>query len=101
MAPDFSSATEVGAHHWLIEFENNPTDSAAFMQTLDEQLKKENADYDAKRKGNINIGTPLLTVAKEGTFHKWLKFKGKLGGQHKVPRLQNDDVLLKEILNLS
>jgi hypothetical protein len=101
VAPDFSNPTEVGAHHWLIEFDNEPNNINDFISTLDQQLKIENADYDAKRKGNINIGTPLLTVAKEGTFHKWLKFKGKLGGQHKVPRLQNDDVLLKEILNLS
>jgi hypothetical protein len=101
VAPDFSGAAEVGAHHWLIEFENNPADSAAFMQSLDEQLKKENADYDAKRKGNINIGFPLLSLAAPGTFHQWLKNKGKLGGQHKVPRLQNDDTLLKEIMRQS
>ena len=100
VAPDFSQTGDVGAHHWLIEFEETPSDLAGFVTTLDNQLKKANADYEAKRKGNINIGRPLLTVATQGTFHKWLKHKGKLGGQHKVPRLQNDDVLLKEILSL-
>jgi hypothetical protein len=96
-APDFSNANEVGAHHWLIEFENEPADLSAFCQTLDEELKHINADYDAKRKGNINIGAPRVTVAANGTFHRWLKQKGKLGGQHKVPRLQNTPHLLREI----
>jgi hypothetical protein len=70
----------------------------AFSQTLDQALKKANADYDAKRKGNINIGFPLLTLATKGTFHCWLKQKGKLGGQHKIPRLQNTPNLLQEIM---
>lgn len=97
-APDFSKNEQVGAHHWLIEFENEPQDLLAFSRTLDTELQKVNADYDAKRKGNINIGAPLITTVPQGTFHKWLKKKGKLGGQHKVPRLQNSDRLLKEIL---
>ncbi|MEN9743083.1 MAG: hypothetical protein RLZZ65_888 [Bacteroidota bacterium] len=100
VAPYFSSTTEVGGHHWLIEFEKKPADSEAFKNTLDEQLKLANADYDAKRKGNINIGMPLITLASTGTFHKWLKQKGKLGGQHKIPRLQNTNHLLLEILAL-
>lgn len=97
-APDFSNANQVGAHHWLIEFESAPANLCAFEQTLDAQLKLINADYDAKRKGNINIGAPFITTVTHGTFHRWLKQKGKLGGQHKVPRLQNNDTLLKEIL---
>ena len=98
VAPDFNGAAAVGAHHWLIEFESNPSDLEAFIQTLDSQLKNENADYDAKRKGNINIGFPLVSIAAPGTFHQWLKNKGKLGGQHKIPRLLNNDTLLKEIM---
>ena len=97
-APDFSHGAQVGAHRWLIEFEKAPTDIQAFAQTLDNELKRVNADYDAKRKGNINIGAPFITVVADGTFHRWLKQKGKLGGQHKIPRLQNNDTLLKEIL---
>lgn len=97
--PDFTGAHAVGAHHWLIEFKNQPTDLAAFCATLDQQLKLINADYDAKRKGNINIGPPVITAMAAGTFHRWLKQKGKLGGQHKVPRLQNTAVLIQEILS--
>jgi len=99
VAPDFSQTTQVGRHHWLIEFEQAPNDLDAFACSLDAALKKANADYDAKRKGNINIGSPLITMASHGTFHRWLKQKGKLGGQHKVPRLQNHDALLQEILS--
>jgi len=98
VCPDFSNDAHVGRHHWLIEFEKEPQDMNAFASTLDAALKKNNADYDAKRKGNINIGFPLITVASNGTFHRWLKHKGKLGGQHKVPRLQNTEDLLNEIL---
>lgn len=98
-APIFDQPNEVGSHHWVIEFDNEPQDLLAFAQTLDAQLKEVNADYQAKRKGNINIGAPLITSVAKGTFHRWLKQKGKLGGQHKVPRLQNTDTLLKEILS--
>ncbi len=98
VAPDFSDSTQIGRHHWLIEFEQDPIDLSVFTETLDQALKKANADYDAKRKGNINIGLPLVTLATNGTFHRWLKQKGKLGGQHKIPRLQNSEHLLNEIL---
>ncbi|MNR68958.1 GH3 auxin-responsive promoter [compost metagenome] len=43
---------------------------------------------------------PLLHVAPEGTFYNWMKNKGKLGGQHKVPRLANDRKYLEELLGL-
>lgn len=100
-APYFDEEKVVGGHHWLIEFREEPTDEALFLQELDHLLKDENADYDAKRKDNINIGYPKMTKVPNGTFHQWLKSKGKLGGQHKVPRLMNDDRLLNEILDLT
>jgi hypothetical protein len=99
-APCFSSEQMVGNHHWVIEFSELPSSVEEFLQHLDQGLKVENADYDAKRKDNINIGFPTLTIVPTGTFHQWLKEKGKLGGQHKGPRLRNDAVLLNEILAL-
>ncbi|MDP4638084.1 MAG: GH3 auxin-responsive promoter family protein [Crocinitomicaceae bacterium] len=99
-APCFSSEQMVGNHHWVIEFSELPSSVEEFLQKLDQGLKVENADYDAKRKDNINIGFPILTIVPTGTFHQWLKEKGKLGGQHKVPRLRNDAVVLNEILAL-
>jgi hypothetical protein len=100
-APYFNEEKVVGGHHWLIEFREEPSDASLFLSELDLLLKAENADYDAKRKDNINIGYPKLTTVPSGTFHLWLKSKGKLGGQHKVPRLMNDDRLLNEILALT
>ena len=100
-APYFDEEKVVGGHHWLIEFREKAKDEAKFMVDLDKCLKEQNADYDAKRKDNINIGFPKLTVVPTGTFHHWLKSKGKLGGQHKVPRLMNEPDLLNEILTLT
>jgi hypothetical protein len=99
-APYFDEQKVIGGHHWLIEFREEPNDEGQFLEELDQLLKNENADYDAKRKDNINIGYPKMTKVPSGTFHLWLKSKGKLGGQHKVPRLMNDATLLNEILNL-
>ena len=100
-APYFNEEKVVGGHHWLIEFREEPNDESLFLAELDHLLKVENADYEAKRKDNINIGYPKMTTVPSGTFHLWLKSKGKLGGQHKVPRLMNDDRLLNEILTLN
>ena len=100
-APYFDEEKVIGGHHWVIEFREQPSDEALFLKELDQLLKLENADYDAKRRDNINIGYPKMTKVPSGTFHQWLKSKGKLGGQHKVPRLMNDDRLLNEILDLT
>lgn len=100
-APYFDEENVIGGHHWVIEFREQPEDEQQFLQELDQLLKEENADYDAKRKDNINIGYPKMTKVPSGTFHLWLKSKGKLGGQHKVPRLMNDDRLLNDILTLT
>jgi hypothetical protein len=100
-APYFDDGNVIGGHHWLIEFREQPDDEQQFLAELDQLLKTENADYDAKRKDNINIGHPKMTIVPSGTFHLWLKSKGKLGGQHKVPRLMNDATLLNEILSLT
>jgi hypothetical protein len=100
-APYFDEGNVIGGHHWLIEFREQPDDEQQFLAELDQLLKTENADYDAKRKDNINIGHPKMTIVPSGTFHLWLKSKGKLGGQHKVPRLMNDATLLNEILSLT
>jgi len=60
-------------------------------------LRRENSDYDAKRKNNM-ILTPLkITVVPKGLFYKWMKSRDKYGGQHKVPRLANDDRYVKEL----
>ncbi|RPD49251.1 hypothetical protein DNI29_00150 [Hymenobacter sediminis] len=88
-----------GGHHWIVEFSQPPTDAAQFALVLDDTLRQLNSDYDAKRHRDLALMPPKLTVAPAGTFEQWLAKKGKLGGQHKVPRLSNSRELLDEILN--
>jgi hypothetical protein len=89
-APIYMSDKGAGAHEWLIEFEQAPTDMQAFAIELDKNLQAVNSDYEAKRHKDIALGLPQITAVKKGCFHEWLKRKGKLGGQHKVPRLSNE-----------
>ncbi len=97
-APVYFSEQDNGAHEWLIEFEKAPSDINAFTQELDNALKQVNSDYEAKRYKDIALRSPVLKVLKKGTFEAWLKSKGKLGGQHKVPRLSNERTYVEEII---
>jgi hypothetical protein len=96
-APIFMSDKGAGAHEWLIEFENPPTDMHAFTIELDKNLQSVNSDYEAKRYKDIALGLPQITAVKKDCFHEWLKRKGKLGGQHKIPRLSNERKFLEEL----
>ncbi len=96
-APVYFSASSNGAHEWLIEFEKEPANLAIFTSALDTSLKELNSDYEAKRYKNIALKIPVVRSLPKGTFQNWLKLKGKLGGQHKVPRLSNDRKLVDEI----
>jgi GH3 auxin-responsive promoter len=100
-APVYFSENTNGAHEWLIEFEKEPADLYQFAQQLDTALKSLNSDYEAKRYKDIALRMPILHALKPGSFNAWLKSKGKLGGQHKVPRLSNERTLLEEILQLN
>lgn len=98
--PVYFSEQSNGAHEWLIEFEKQPNCIHQFTSLLDEELKRQNSDYEAKRYKEIALSKPLVKVLPAGHFNKWLKNKNKLGGQHKVPRLSNDRKILEEILSL-
>ncbi len=98
VAPIYMDGKTQSKHEWLIEFERNPNDINRFMFLLDESLRAVNSDYDAKRTKNMALGKPLLHVLKSGSFDKWLQKKGKLGGQHKVPRLMNSREIVEQIL---
>lgn len=99
-APVYFSDNSNGAHEWLFEFENPPEDMKRFTQLFDDELKKTNSDYEAKRHKDIALGLPIVHSIPKGTFQLWLKQKGKLGGQHKVPRLANDRTYIDDILTL-
>jgi len=89
-----------GAHEWLIEFDNAPKDIVLFGSILDKRLREINSDYDAKRSYDLNLKIPVLRELEKGSFYNWLKEKGKLGGQHKVPRLSNDRKYIDEVMAL-
>ena len=100
-APVFFSDRDNGCHEWLIEFEKEPTNIAEFAYELDCALKSVNSDYEAKRHKDIALRMPIVKALPKNTFNNWLYSKGKLGGQHKIPRLSNDRKLIEEILLFS
>lgn len=99
-APVYFSESSNGAHEWLIEFEKEPASLEIFTEELDKALKSINSDYEAKRHRNIALRLPVVHAVKKGTFNEWLRSKGKLGGQHKVPRLSNERTLVEDLLFL-
>lgn len=102
VAPLFFLDNAKGKHQWFIEFEKEPVVSIEeFTQKLDQHLKELNSDYDAKRYKDISLMEPEIILAKPGVFYNWLKTKGKLGGQHKIPRLNNDRTHMEELLAIN
>jgi hypothetical protein len=100
-APIYFSNESNGAHEWLVEFESPPSSIETFAYELDKTLREINSDYDAKRYKDIALRAPVVRQAGKGTFNKWLRSKGKLGGQHKVPRLSNNRIYLEEIISFT
>ena len=98
--PVYMTGKENGAHEWLIEFEKEPNNMELFIQKLDRSLCSLNSDYEAKRSKDITLRLPVVHSMPQGTFYNWMKQRGKLGGQNKVPRLANDRKYLDEILNV-
>jgi hypothetical protein len=96
--PMYITDINCGGHEWLFEFIVPPDDLKRFNNILDETLRQINSDYDAKRYQNMILKEPLVRILPNGTFDEWLKSKGKLGGQNKVPRLSNNREMVEEIL---
>ena len=97
VGPIFMQEGQKGGHQWLIEFEVIPHEKEAFAKLLDQNLRSINSDYDAKRYKDIALDNLEMDIVPKGTFNKWLKAKGKIGGQSKIPRLSNDRKLLNEL----
>ncbi|MEK0442964.1 MAG: hypothetical protein RL403_1942 [Bacteroidota bacterium] len=96
----FEDSQSKGAHEWVVEFKTPPADLEDFAQKLDDHLREVNSDYDAKRHKNLALQRLQLHAAPTGLFEAWLAKKGKLGGQHKVPRLSNSREFMDEILGM-
>ncbi|MDR1517955.1 MAG: GH3 auxin-responsive promoter family protein [Dysgonamonadaceae bacterium] len=98
-APVYFSEAHNGAHEWLIEFENPPSDIGQFVDLLDENLKKLNSDYEAKRSHDLSLSKPLVRALPKNTFYGWMKSRERTGGQNKVPKLSNDRKYVDGILD--
>jgi hypothetical protein len=101
VAPIFFEGNEKGGHEWLIEFERQPDDFEKFKEFLDITLQNINSDYEAKRFKNFALNFPIIHNVRPRLFNDWLQSKGKLGGQHKIPRLSNERNYLEELLKLN
>ena len=97
-APKYLSHGKSGAHEWVIEFAQEPNDLEAFADLLDQELRRLNSDYDAKRQKDIALGRLIIHKAPKGTFYNWMRSRGKLGGQNKVPRLSNSREYVEDLL---
>src|SRR5262249_30729818 len=97
-APVFFSENSKAAHEWVIEFVIPPKNMEEFTTILDNALREINSDYDAKRYKDLALQRPIVHSASEGTFYNWLKKKGRVGAQIKVPRLSNNRDYIDEIL---
>lgn len=100
-APVFMDSDAKCRHQWLIEFAVLPDSTERFARILDRALQQINSDYEAKRYKDITLQPLEVVVARKNLFHDWLKEKGKLGGQHKVPRLSNTREYIDELLRLN
>ena len=99
--PVYMNAKSKGAHQWLIEFENKPENLEVFSLELDKALKSLNSDYEAKRHKNLALEPPLIISMQKGTFYQWMKERGKVGGQNKIPRLSNNRKYLDQLLKVN
>ena len=100
-APVFMDEHGKCRHQWLIEFSQTPEDLTAFARLLDNALQRINSDYEAKRYKDITLQPLEIIVGRKGVFNDWLKSKGKLGGQHKVPRLSNKRDIIEQIIEMN
>ena len=100
-APVFMDKNAKCRHQWLVEFVRDPQDIQQFARLLDQRLQQLNSDYEAKRYKDITLQSLELVVARPGLFNDWLKQRGKLGGQHKVPRLSNSREHIDQLLRLN
>ena len=100
-APVFMDAKGKCRHQWVIEFATMPDDMEHFTQVLDKKLQEINSDYEAKRHKDITLQRLEIIVGRKDVFNDWLKSQGKLGGQHKVPRLSNKRNIIEQIIAMN
>lgn len=100
-APVYPSQTNRAGLEVAVEFEHlpDPEQLRAFGRAFDENIKAANVDYNTKRSDSLGMTEPTITALPDGTFHRWLDQKGKLGGQHKCPRCANHREIISEVVS--
>ena len=101
VAPIFMENNKKGAHEWFIEFNEEPNKKIKIDKIIDEELKKENSDYEAKRYNDFTLEKPKVVVGSKGVFMEWLEINNKLGGQNKIPRLSNNREFIEKLIELN
>lgn len=100
----FPHSGKVGMHLYIIEFAEGipcPDRMDLFSRTLDQSLAASNADYREHRAGDFGLRPPRVDAVPPGTFAAWMRSRGRLGGQHKVPRIINDAKLFTSLRNFA
>ncbi len=95
---------ELGGHYYVVEFSGNAPSSEdlnKFAEELDARLCQRNEDYEAHRAKGYGLKAPIIKLAKQGTFAAWMKSRGKLGGQNKVPRIIMNQELFADLKNFA
>jgi len=99
--PRYSSPGEpIPCHEYVLEFEQPPADIDAFATALDAALRQQSHDYDVKRTADAGMRRPHLSMVPRGTFVAWMRERGKLGGQNKVPRCANHRDYVEQLLGM-
>ena len=100
-APVFMDNHAKCRHQWVIEFAKAPDDLSLFASLLDKKLQELNSDYEAKRYKDITLQHLEIIPARQNLFNQWMKSRGKLGGQNKVPRLSNSRRVIDELIAMN
>ncbi len=92
-----------GRHLWIMEFmeERGPEELARAAEAIDGTLSELNLDYKAHRAGGFGMDPPLVEQLPPGGFARWMKSRGKLGGQNKTPRVISDPQLLESLRKMA
>jgi hypothetical protein len=88
-----------GYHQYVVEFLKEPADLELFRDALDAGLLACNADYLAHRTRDVALSSPAIVAARAGSFDSWMRRRGKLGGQNKVPRMDGSGVLTRDLVD--
>ncbi|MDC0359033.1 GH3 auxin-responsive promoter family protein, partial [Oligoflexia bacterium] len=95
---------DLGGHLYVIEFAEgipSPEDQKQLSKLIDKKLCERNEDYEAHRAEGFGLKPPEILPVAEGTFAAWMKSRGKLGGQNKVPRIVSNQELFSNLRDFS